>query len=673
LASLANWIFWRCPQFFLNVIGLLVCITPVFILRPIAWTLGWLFFLLARKRRQILLNNLSHVFSADKNRDEILKIAHISSRQLIELGMFALASPFFPRWRIRKNFRLEGNWDNFCERLRSKNSPQLLLIPHQTLTEALVFLPLLLQLEVDRLPLGIIYRPFKRKTIEQYVRRTRGRFGVRMLSRKGGLAEASHLIRKGGCVGLLFDQYAGGAGALTTLCGRVTSSTLLPEILCREDSVETFIVHTRRDDFWKASFVIEPIRANVDDLTDAINEWLEKHLYGDKIFRDSWLWAHNRWKRPVGEILNLHSRKQRLERSCKYYGYKYLPKNFRIFVRMPERIYATAMALPILRAICESRPDAHITTLCTLDHVAWLQSLPWFDEVLALPDSGWSHLCSAFQLRTRHPDLHISLSGSFRSAVEALFIGAPIRMGLQSAMHQIFPLLTHKSSPKKCLMKHPTLQWKEFFHHYGLLKNPSLEPIANAMNPQCSPHLAFCLGANGHGLNKFWSAEHWKFLATYLRQRNPNLKIILLGGDADGIRIAREIIGGVSGGNVANLTGSMPIADFAAKLMRCSAVIATDLDGMHLANAYGIPTVAIFGREPPEKYGPIYSGPHISLDKKALREDSMHIKIGEIISSFLEESTGADTLDAHTPDGISCKNRAMSEFGQSPMGPSFPK
>jgi ADP-heptose:LPS heptosyltransferase/lauroyl/myristoyl acyltransferase len=636
--SVANWIFWKCPQFFLNAIGLLACITPVFVLRPIAWVLGRILFLLARNRRRILLGNLSHVFAANMSRDEILKVARISSVRLVELGMFALASPFFSRWRIRRNFKLEGSWDQFCAKLRSQNSPQLLLIPHQTLTEALVFVPLLLHLEVDRLPLGIIYRPFSRKAIEQYICRTRGRFGVRMLSRKGGLAEASHLMRKGGCVGLLFDQYAGGAGALTTLCGRVTSSTLLPEILCRESSAETFVLHARRDGFWRATFVIEPLSAKIDDLTDAMNGWLEERLRGDEIFRDSWLWAHNRWKRPVGEILNLHGRKRRLEQSCKYYGYPRLPQEFRIFIRMPRHTYAVAMALPILRAIRESRPDAHVTVLCAPDHTPWLQSLPCFDEVLALPMEGWGHLRSAFQLGERLPDLHISLDGSFRAAVEARLIGAPIRMGLQSASHRIFPLLIHNSLPQKCLAEHPTLRWKEFFHHYGLLKNPSLEPIARPRISRKLPRAAFCLGANGHRANQFWSADHWKALAAYLRRRNPNVKIILLGADGDAVRMAGEITEGINCGGVANFTGPLPLKDFMAQLRRCSAAVATDLDGMHLANAYGVPTVALFGGGKPEKLVPIYDCPHVFFDKKALYESSALIEIDKAISMFLNSN-----------------------------------
>jgi ADP-heptose:LPS heptosyltransferase len=332
--------------------------------------------------------------------------------------------------------------------------------------------------------------------------------------------------------------------------------------------------------------------------------------------------------------LNLHGRKRRLEQSCEYYGYERLPQQFRVFIRLPERIHAIAMALPILRAIRESRPDAYMTVLCALEHLAWLKTLPWFDEVQALPLKGWNHLRSAFRLRTRCPDLHISLSSSLRSAVEARLIGAPVRMGLQPAMYQIFPFLTHKSSPQKCLATHPTLQWKEFFHRYGLLKNPSLEPIARAQASRDAPRLAFCLGANGHGINKFWSVNHWKSLAAHLWQRTPDLKIVLFGGDEDAVRTAREITM-TDNSRAINLTGPMPWADFVAKLRQCSTAVATDLDGMHLANAHCIPTVALLGGENSEKLGPIYDCPHVSFDKKMLGEDSAFIEIDKAVSMFL--------------------------------------
>jgi ADP-heptose:LPS heptosyltransferase/lauroyl/myristoyl acyltransferase len=569
---------------------------------------------------------------------EILKIARDNCAQLIELGLFAIASPFFPRWRIRKNFHLDGDWANFCRKLRSKNTPQLLLIPHQTLTEALVFLPLLLGLEVDRLPLGIIYRPFRHKVIEQYVRRTRGRFGLRMLSRKGGLAEASHLMRKGGCVGLLFDQYAGGAGALTTLCGRVTSSTLLAEILGRESSAEAFVMHAKRTGFWQATFVIEPLTASVGALTDAMNEWLERRVRKDEIFRNSWLWVHNRWKRPVCEILNLHGRKQRLKQSCEYYGYVNLPKQFRVFIRMPKQIYAIALALPILRAIREGRTDAHMTILCAPDHAAWLQTFPWLDEVLAFSSDSLKRLHSAFRLRTRFPDLHISIDNSFVAAVEAWLIGAPVRMGIQPIVYQMFPFLTHKTSPKKHLDMHPTIQWREFFRNYGLLKNPSFEPIAHTHFPKKSLDIAFCLGINGSRANKFWSVDKWKILASYLRQRNPNLKITLFGRDADAAEVASEIVASANDKKIENLTGPMPPEKFVEKLLRYSVVVASDLDGVHLANAYGIQTAAILTKEKPNELKPIYNCPHVDFGGDALCEPSIVIEVGKAVQIFLEKA-----------------------------------
>jgi ADP-heptose:LPS heptosyltransferase/lauroyl/myristoyl acyltransferase len=522
--------------------------------------------------------------------------------------MFSLASPFFSRRRIRRYFHLKGNWNAFCEKVRTQKPPQLLLIPHQTLSEALVFLPFLLKLDADKLLLGIIYRPFKRRVLEEYVRRTRGRFGVRLFPRKGGLIEASHVLRKGGCVGLLFDQYAGGAGTLTTLCGRITSSTLLPEILRRDIPAEVFIVHAHRESFWKATFEIEPLGATPGTLTDGMDSWLENHLLNDEPFCRDWLWMHNRWKRPLGEIFNLHAKKSNLEQSCKLHGWTSLPKQLRIFVRMPERISEICMVLPILRAIGENRPDAHVSVLCDAIHGQWLESLPFIDRAHILPPKGFGYFRNIRQMRKYYPDLHISLVDSFRGDLEAWLIGAPVRMGMLRPFHRFRPLLTHKLSPRDCPATHMTLRWQGFFRHFGLNKNFSLATINNARATQRRLRIGFCSSLGYETLDKNWPLFNWKHLAAKLMCQFPEAEIVPVG--IENVLLLVQNFGEKMFDPRENCCArQIPIGNLIDEMLACSVVIASDLDGAHLANANGIPTVAILGRGDPGKIGPIYDAP----------------------------------------------------------------
>ena len=134
---------------------------------------------------------------------------------------------------------------------------------------------------------------------DAYVKRTRERFGMRLLSRAGGLRRRrSEILRGNGCVGVLFDQNAGDQGALTTLFGRVCSTTELPGLLAAKFGAEVRTFYPRRTGFWRVAFRIRPDRPR--------RHGRGRHprpqpLAGDRPRSDeslcaSWLWAHDRWR-----------------------------------------------------------------------------------------------------------------------------------------------------------------------------------------------------------------------------------------------------------------------------------------------------------------------------------------------------------------------------------------
>ena len=53
---------------------------------------------------------------------------------------------------------------------------------------------------------GSIFRPLDNPSADEFVKRSRERFGMRLLSRKEGFAEALKILRRRGLIGVLFDQ-----------------------------------------------------------------------------------------------------------------------------------------------------------------------------------------------------------------------------------------------------------------------------------------------------------------------------------------------------------------------------------------------------------------------------------------------------------------------------------
>jgi ADP-heptose:LPS heptosyltransferase len=67
------------------------------------------------------------------------------------------------------------------------------------------------------------------------------------------------------------------------------------------------------------------------------------------------------------------------------------------------------------------------------------------------------------------------------------------------------------------------------------------------------------------------------------------------------------------------LAGRLTLDEFAAEVAAARLVISADTGAAHLASAYGIPSVVLFGPAPPEEWGPPRSGPHIVLTDSSKR------------------------------------------------------
>lgn len=604
----------------LPFLGFILSILPEWILAILASILGYIAFICAPKRRQILLRNLAHVYP-HWNNQQLHRFAIKNITRLIEMGMFSLASPFFSCKRIHRHFQAEGNWSDFLKILKQNEAPQLLLIPHLTLTEALTYIPEVLHFETKGTEIGIIYRPFGNSALEKYIKDTRERFGIKLLSRKNGLTEAANILKRNGCVGLLFDQFSGNSGALSTLCNRITSTTLLPEILLKYTDAKPYFLYTQRTGFWHAKFVLRPIHNKKNDIVLTTNQILEDKLHNDLNFSENWLWVHNRWKRRPHEILNLNAKKSILDRSFHFYHWSSLPKNFRIIIRMPNWLGDNIMALPLLRAIRNARPDAHIKVLVNRTFIPLLQSFHLIDSYEALPERGIFYFWKIRKLASWRPDLQIVLTNSTRGDIESFLIGAPIRIGLRSQLSKWRPLLTHTYKKHIRKIDHLSDTWIECFSLFGLPQPVDKSPFSINQIQQTGHRIAFIFGGISNP-EKCWSATSWSRVAEFWISKNPKHEVLLLGLKKDTPE-GNKIQAGISHPlhkQIHNLVGKTTISEFLTQLTTCDIVIGIDTGGMHLANAIGKKTIWLFGPTNPLQTGPAFSSPSVVVQPEGCQK-----------------------------------------------------
>src|SRR5258708_15920367 len=116
---------------------------------------------------------------------------------------------------MRETMRFAPGTDDFFRSRVGQVRPTIMALPHLAGWEALTAMPLILGCTPPEV--GVVFRPLDNRTLDTWVKKTRERYGIKLLSRKQGFAEAQKILRRGGAVALLFDQNAGLQGALTTL------------------------------------------------------------------------------------------------------------------------------------------------------------------------------------------------------------------------------------------------------------------------------------------------------------------------------------------------------------------------------------------------------------------------------------------------------------------------
>lgn len=95
---------------------------------------------------------------------------------------------------------------------------------------------------------------------------------------------------------------------------------------------------------------------------------------------------------------------------------------------------------------------------------------------------------------------------------------------------------------------------------------------------------------------KLWPQAHCARLLALVLERLPDVQVVLV-GDATDVARARALAAGAGASakaRILDFTGATTFGRTAALLARCAAAVSTDSGAMHIADAAGIPVVAMF-------------------------------------------------------------------------------
>ncbi len=463
--------------------------------------------------------------------------------------------------------------------------------------------------------LGTLFQGIRNPFLNRHVENVRGRHGLRGFDRRGGFAAPADFLRKGGMLGVLFDQHPGARGNLCPFFNKLVATTTLPAILSLRTGAPMVYANMLPVALgkWKITFS-EPVYppdvsgdrdAYIANATARLNHQLENTIREDP---KEWFWVHNRWKSAAngvlssGPKLNVHIPDgQILEEMTP----------FRLAVWSPNPLGDACMSLPAVRAIKQGRPDMHLTVCCRENLAPMWRAQSEVDEVIPFPKGFKPKEVGAIVANGRSDfDVAVLLPNSLRSALEAKAAGIPIRIGYRG--HHRKRLLKYAIPEPK-----PSPEQKHHVHRYlnivraiggnvkdtaALLKIPqSPTPITGG---EKEIHIGVCPGAE-YGNAKRYPIERYAAAIETLRQKHPDtvFRVSIFGSPAEE-GIGEDLASQISDPKE-NRAGKTSIAELVSELQTCHFVATNDTGTMHLAAALGVPTVAIFGSTEPEFTSPI--------------------------------------------------------------------
>jgi heptosyltransferase-2 len=280
----------------------------------------------------------------------------------------------------------------------------------------------------------------------------------------------------------------------------------------------------------------------------------------------------------------------------------------RTLVIAPQWIGDAVMSEPLLAALAARGDTVSVAALPSIAPV--VRAMPEVAEVIELPFAhGRLDLAARWRLaRTLRGrfDRAIVLPNSFKAALLPWFAGIRERWGYVGEARRVLLTRTWPDRPNRP----PMVQTYGALSGGGLADDaaPRLALAASTIDAalrtaelQRDAYWAFAPGAE-FGPSKRWPAGHYAALARELHDRS-GLPVVLLGSRAE--TALCEQVAAAAGGACRVLAGRTALLDAIALVAAARALLSNDSGLMHVAAAFGVPQVAVFGSTSPEHTPPL--------------------------------------------------------------------
>lgn len=274
-----------------------------------------------------------------------------------------------------------------------------------------------------------------------------------------------------------------------------------------------------------------------------------------------------------------------------------LGADMKILIFNPSFLGDSVLTTPLIKAVHEKLPDAHLSFCVRPEYVPLFDGLPYLEEVIPFDKrKNYSGITGIFrfarELKARQFDMVISPHKSFRTNLTLFLADIPVRIGFTESA--LSALLTASRSRDMDLheVQRNMLLYEAAFHEL-----PSVQTLDIFIDESIKTKFAD-LGENLIGIapgsvwaTKMWPAENFAVVADYLKDNGYTPVII---GAPDDVPAAEKLLASAKYQHI-NLCGKTSLKELPALISKFKLLVTNDSGPMHIAVASGVRCVAVFG------------------------------------------------------------------------------
>ena len=290
----------------------------------------------------------------------------------------------------------------------------------------------------------------------------------------------------------------------------------------------------------------------------------------------------------------------------------------RIMIRAPNWVGDAVLATPAVRAVRTNFPNARITLVAKPWAAPVFYHSPHVDDIFQYESEtrhgGWLGKARLVrELRRERFDLAVLFQNAFEAALLAFVAGVPVRIGYDTDFRGC--LLTHRIRVDGHLR-----QGHQVEYYLGILEGASLKAGGGGLTVRVSdrereraqeilrenravgngPLVGINPGA-AYGSAKQWPPGRYAALCNRIRA-SWDARVVVFGGPGE--RTVGRRISALMQGGCTDLCGRTNLREVVALIEKCQLFITNDSGLMHVAAAFDLPLVAVFGSTDPVATGP---------------------------------------------------------------------